>query len=104
MAASAALVVFLAGTLLPAVSPFSRHCCVLVACVPACLLPPFPLSAGLVKGINEVEDMLKYNIAQARLNERGNFGKLCTWEVLFIHIHVLVEGLVRIGFVFGVYE
>eukprot|EP00903_Cladosiphon_okamuranus_P008801 g8429.t1 len=29
--------------------------------------------AGLIKGINEVEDMLKYNIAQARLNERGNY-------------------------------
>lgn len=35
----------------------------------------FTLSAGLVKGINEVEDMLKYNIAQARLNERGNYGE-----------------------------
>ena len=34
------------------------------------------LSAGLIKGINEVEDMLKFNIAQARLNERGNYGKL----------------------------
>lgn len=33
------------------------------------------VSAGLVKGINEVEDMLKYNIAQARLNERGNYGE-----------------------------
>ncbi|CAN0520173.1 unnamed protein product [Ectocarpus sp. 12 AP-2014] len=31
--------------------------------------------AGLIKGINEVEDMLKYNIAQARLNDRGNYGK-----------------------------
>ncbi|CAN0090479.1 unnamed protein product [Ectocarpus fasciculatus] len=29
--------------------------------------------AGLIKGINEVEDMLKYNIAQARLNDRGNY-------------------------------
>ncbi|CAM9832044.1 unnamed protein product [Pylaiella littoralis] len=29
--------------------------------------------AGLLKGVNEVEDMLKYNIAQARLNERGNY-------------------------------
>eukprot|EP00752_Nemacystus_decipiens_P005313 g4819.t1 len=29
--------------------------------------------AVLIKGINEVEDMLKYNIAQARLNERGNY-------------------------------
>lgn len=35
----------------------------------------FALLAGLIKGINEVEDMLKYNIAQARLNERGNYGK-----------------------------
>lgn len=34
----------------------------------------FILPAGLIKGINEVEDMLKYNIAQARLNERGNYG------------------------------
>ena len=32
------------------------------------------LAAGFIKGINEVEDMLKYNIAQARLNERGNYG------------------------------
>ncbi|CAM9747025.1 unnamed protein product [Ectocarpus sp. 4 AP-2014] len=31
--------------------------------------------AGLIKGINEVEDMLKYNIAQARLNDRGNYGE-----------------------------
>ncbi|CBN76009.1 conserved unknown protein [Ectocarpus siliculosus] len=30
--------------------------------------------AGLIKGINEVEEMLKYNIAQARLNDRGNYG------------------------------
>ena len=33
------------------------------------------LQAGLIKGINEVEDMLRYNIAQAKLNERGNYGE-----------------------------
>lgn len=32
-------------------------------------------AAGFVKGIYEVEEMLLYNIAQAKKNERGNFGK-----------------------------
>lgn len=32
-------------------------------------------TAGLIKGIKEVEEMLLFNIAQAQVNERGNYGE-----------------------------
>lgn len=32
-------------------------------------------TAGLIKGIKEVEEMLLFNIAQAQMNERGNYGE-----------------------------
>jgi hypothetical protein len=34
------------------------------------------LKDDLIKGINEVDEMLKFNIVQGKLNERGNYGKL----------------------------
>lgn len=33
------------------------------------------MAAGMIKGMKEVEEMLLYNIAQGRLNERGNYGE-----------------------------
>ncbi len=33
------------------------------------------LLAELYKGIEEVDEMLKFNIVQGTLNNRGNFGK-----------------------------
>ena len=43
--------------------------------------------AGLIKGIDEVEGMLLHNIAQGRLNDRGNYGeKLSTTVDYYEHL------------------
>lgn len=41
------------------------------AFVPRCCC----LSAGLIRGMEEVQEMLLYNIAQGRMNDRGNYGE-----------------------------
>lgn len=43
-------------------NPFLRVCAVFAL-----------MAAGMIKGMKEVEEMLLYNIAQGRLNERGNY-------------------------------
>lgn len=43
-------------------------------------------AASLIKGIKEVEEMLLFNIAQAQMNERGNYGESASfWPDIIVH-------------------
>lgn len=39
---------------------------------------PSPTAEGLIRGIEEVEEMFAHNIVQGRLNDQGNYGAFAT--------------------------
>ena len=39
--------------------------------------------SSLLRGIEEVDEMLRFNVVQGSLNENGNYGRICTFCSLF---------------------